>query len=315
MSPCCPRSRSTWPWDTEPTMDAQPSSSTQPTPPIPFTGTRPVTARFATTTAWVTVTDPTLEALRATGASVLLDAPAIAEASRDWWPLAMAWATEDQVANLAAVIVRPTDTAQVPEIMRVCSTAGIPVTPAAGRSGVVGGSVPLHGGVLLDLCGLVGIRSVDAVHPSPHHRPLAPVDSAVHRRRLARLPRGRSALEPLRQDRGHRRRSRCRPRRRNRTAHRRSRSPVRRARSRPAVRRLGGHPRHHHRRPPPRSTAPGRHPSIGLELPHLRGRRRCLSPDHAARTRSGRPAPLRRRRSRSQLWNRRCCGAAGVRRG
>ena len=143
-------------------MDAQPSSSTQPTPPIPFTGTRPVTARFATTTAWVTVTDPTLEALRATGASVLLDAPAIAEASRDWWPLAMAWATEDQVANLAAVIVRPTDTAQVPEIMRVCSTAGIPVTPAAGRSGVVGGSVPLHGGVLLDLCGLVGIRSVDA---------------------------------------------------------------------------------------------------------------------------------------------------------
>ena len=32
---------------------------------------------------------------------------------------------------------------------------------AAGRSGVCGGSVPVFGGVLLDLCGLNGIRDVD----------------------------------------------------------------------------------------------------------------------------------------------------------
>jgi alkyldihydroxyacetonephosphate synthase len=35
------------------------------------------------------------------------------------------------------------------------------VTAAAGRSGVCGGAVPVHGGVLLDLCALSGIRSLD----------------------------------------------------------------------------------------------------------------------------------------------------------
>ena len=50
----------------------------------------------------------------------------------------------------------------------------------------------------------------------PHLRPLAAVDDAVDRRRLARLPRRRPALDPLRQDRGHGRRPRRRPRRRHR---------------------------------------------------------------------------------------------------
>ena len=35
----------------------------------------------------------------------------------------------------------------------VCNEARIPVTAAGGRSGVVGGAVPVHGGVVLDLCG------------------------------------------------------------------------------------------------------------------------------------------------------------------
>ena len=37
----------------------------------------------------------------------------------------------------------------------------MPVTAAAGRSGVCGASVPVHGGVVLDLCGLAGIVDVD----------------------------------------------------------------------------------------------------------------------------------------------------------
>ena len=35
------------------------------------------------------------------------------------------------------------------------------MTAAAGRSGVCGGSIPLYGGVMLDLTGLTGIRGVD----------------------------------------------------------------------------------------------------------------------------------------------------------
>ena len=46
-------------------------------------------------------------------------------------------------------------------MLRVCSEAAVPVTVAAGRSGVCGASIPVHGGVVLDLCGLEGIVDVD----------------------------------------------------------------------------------------------------------------------------------------------------------
>ena len=46
-------------------------------------------------------------------------------------------------------------------MLAVCNDARVPVTAAAGRSGVCGASVPVHGGVVLDLCGLTGIVDVD----------------------------------------------------------------------------------------------------------------------------------------------------------
>ncbi len=132
----------------------------EPTAPIAFGGSGAVTARFDA--AMVDIDDVVLERLRSTGSTVTREAAGIAEASRDWWPLAMTWAGNDQVAALAAAIVAPSTPEQVAEVLRICNELAIPVTPAAGRSGVVGGSVPLFGGVLLDLCGLRGIRSVDA---------------------------------------------------------------------------------------------------------------------------------------------------------
>lgn len=89
------------------------------------------------------------------------DGDALGEAGRDWWPLAMTWALSGQVGGRAGVIARPTTSGQVAEVLRVCNDARMPVTAAAGRSGVCGGSVPVHGGVVLDLCGLAGIVSVD----------------------------------------------------------------------------------------------------------------------------------------------------------
>jgi len=83
--------------------------------------------------------------------------PAIVEAGRDWWPLALHWARHGRVPALPAVVARPTTTAEVAEVLRICDEARVPVTPAAGRSGVCGGSVPKAGGVALDLRGLSGI--------------------------------------------------------------------------------------------------------------------------------------------------------------
>jgi alkyldihydroxyacetonephosphate synthase len=127
-----------------------------PTPPIAF-GPGEVADHLAT--ARVEVDAATRERLRATGAEV--SDTDIAEASRDWWPLAMIWALDAQVAVRASVVVKPHDVGEVQAVLRLCNEARIPVTAAAGRSGVCGASVPLFGGVLLDLTGLTGIVGVD----------------------------------------------------------------------------------------------------------------------------------------------------------
>ena len=84
-----------------------------------------------------------------------------AEAGRDWWPLAIGWAAAGAVPSRPALVARPTDTGQVSAVLALCNDARVPVTPAGGRSGVCGASVPLFGGVALDLCGLAGIEDVD----------------------------------------------------------------------------------------------------------------------------------------------------------
>jgi len=94
-----------------------------------------------------------------------------AEHGRDWWPLAIGWATRGEVASLPALVVRPTTTDQVADVLRICNEAGVPVTPAGGRSGVCGASIPLHGGVALDLCGLAGITAVDTTSMVADVRP------------------------------------------------------------------------------------------------------------------------------------------------
>jgi alkyldihydroxyacetonephosphate synthase len=93
---------------------------------------------------------------------VVTDTAAVAEASRDWWPLAMHWALKGEVLRSAACVARPTSSEEVSAVLRACNQAGVPVTAAGGRSGVLGASIPVFGGVLLDLTALQGVVSVDA---------------------------------------------------------------------------------------------------------------------------------------------------------
>ena len=129
-----------------------------PTPPIPL-AEGPVTSHLAVDP--VPVPDDVLARLGDACAAVDVTDAGRAEASRDWWPLAMTWALDGQVGGVAAAVVRPSTVAEVPAVLAICNEARIPVTAAGGRSGVCGSSVPLHGGVVLDLCGLAGIRDVD----------------------------------------------------------------------------------------------------------------------------------------------------------
>lgn len=131
-----------------------------PTPPIAFAGEPgAVTARLGA--AGVELDAEFLDQLGAACADVEVEAATIAEASRDWWPLAMVWATDGQVGGLAGAVARPSSTEEVAAVVALCDRAGVPVTAAGGRSSVVGGTVPVFGGVLLDLCGLAGITAVD----------------------------------------------------------------------------------------------------------------------------------------------------------
>jgi alkyldihydroxyacetonephosphate synthase len=109
----------------------------------------------------VKVPDGLLARLEDVCAEVSVDDADRAEAGRDWWPLALAWASDGQVPSRPAVVARPTDTAQVSGVLTLCHAEGVPVTAAGGRSGVCGGSVPIFGGIALDLCGLAGIGRVD----------------------------------------------------------------------------------------------------------------------------------------------------------
>jgi alkyldihydroxyacetonephosphate synthase len=84
-----------------------------------------------------------------------------AEAGRDWWPLAIGWAAAGEVPSRPAVVARPADTEQVAAVLALCNDARVPVTASGGRSGVCGASVPLFGGVALDMGGLAGIGEVD----------------------------------------------------------------------------------------------------------------------------------------------------------
>ena len=131
------------------------------TPPIALAG-EAGSATGRLTAPIVLLDDDFLARLADACPDVSLDPAARADASRDWWPLAMIWATQGQVGQVAGALARPTSVDQVAAVLRLCHEARIPVTPAAGRSSVVGGTVPVHGGVLLDLTGLSGIVSVDA---------------------------------------------------------------------------------------------------------------------------------------------------------
>jgi alkyldihydroxyacetonephosphate synthase len=129
---------------------------TQPTPPIELTGSN---RRLA---APADLPEGVAAALGAI-CPIVTDATKVAEASRDWWPLAMHWALQGQVLQRAAMVARPGTTEEVAAVVRLCNEHGVPVTAAGGRSGVLGASIPIFGGVVLDLTALQGVAAVDAV--------------------------------------------------------------------------------------------------------------------------------------------------------
>jgi FAD/FMN-containing dehydrogenase len=65
-------------------------------------------------------------------------------------------------AGSAAAVARPHSTDEVAAVLRACSAAGVGVVPQGGNTGLVGGSVPRSGEVVLSLRRLTAVGEVDA---------------------------------------------------------------------------------------------------------------------------------------------------------
>ncbi|MEY5153081.1 MAG: hypothetical protein RLZZ551_1630, partial [Actinomycetota bacterium] len=132
------------------------------TPPIEFSGSAATASAHFPSQGRGLITAEVLAQL-ASACTSTTDAETLAESGRDWWPLSLSWALRNETAALPSVVCRPRNTSEVSAVMRICNEVKIPVTPAGGRSGVTGASIPLYGGVLLDLTSLQGINAVDVI--------------------------------------------------------------------------------------------------------------------------------------------------------
>lgn len=63
--------------------------------------------------------------------------------------------------HMPELAVQPRSTEEVSKIMKICYENNIPVTPRGAGTGLVGGAVPLYGGVLIDISKMNKIKSYD----------------------------------------------------------------------------------------------------------------------------------------------------------
>ena len=95
------------------------------------------------------------------GIDWLDDAATLDEHARDWWPVSIGWAAHGELLARPGIVVLPSSTAAVLEVVAACNDARVPFTVQGGRSGVCGGAVPEPGAVALDLTRLTGVLEFD----------------------------------------------------------------------------------------------------------------------------------------------------------
>jgi D-2-hydroxyglutarate dehydrogenase len=102
---------------------------------------------------YANVTNEDLVAFRTMTSSVLEGAEACAPFNGDWMNK---WEGQSQV------VLRPSCTQEVSEILAYCNERRLAVVPQGGKTGLVGGSVPVHDEVVLSLVRMNKIESFDS---------------------------------------------------------------------------------------------------------------------------------------------------------
>lgn len=81
----------------------------------------------------------------------------------DALPPTRAFGAEAAFERLADVVVRPKSTAEVVKILQMANEIRLPVVPYGGGTGVMGGTVPVQGGIVLDMQRMNRVLAVDPV--------------------------------------------------------------------------------------------------------------------------------------------------------
>jgi alkyldihydroxyacetonephosphate synthase len=82
----------------------------------------------------------------------------------DFWPKTQIWKQLGDIERFPPdCVVWPRSVEEVSRILATCNDAGVPIVPYGGGSGVCGGTVPVHGGVVIDMKRMRAIRGVDDV--------------------------------------------------------------------------------------------------------------------------------------------------------
>ncbi|MFW9847437.1 MAG: FAD-binding oxidoreductase [Candidatus Thorarchaeota archaeon] len=81
--------------------------------------------------------------------------------AHDAWPLSEAKIRAGQPLPLADLIAFPATTSEVSEILKIANNLKIPVIPVGGGAGTCGGTLPIYGGIQLDLKRMNKILHID----------------------------------------------------------------------------------------------------------------------------------------------------------
>ena len=71
--------------------------------------------------------------------------------TKDSTLIAFNWTIQGKIAGLPDIITWPETVEQISEILKLANKEKIPVIPYAEGSGVVGGSIPIYGGIIIDM--------------------------------------------------------------------------------------------------------------------------------------------------------------------
>jgi len=81
--------------------------------------------------------------------------------SVDAWPLSEAKIRAGEMLPLADIVVFPNSTEEVSEILKIANKHKIPLVPVGGGAGTCGGTLPIYGGIQLDLKRMDKILEID----------------------------------------------------------------------------------------------------------------------------------------------------------